>query len=127
MTQRTWAAVLAVPLFVALGFVLALTGLPFVTYAPGPSINVLGDNGDKPILNVTGQRTYRDDGQLRMTTVSVTERNATLDLFTLMKTWFSPTEAVYPFFAQYPSGGSQQQDTQEGQVEMQSSQESAVA
>jgi PDZ domain-containing protein len=127
MTQRTWAAMLAVPLFVGLGFVLALTGLPFVTYAPGPSINVLGENAGKPIIDVTGHPTYRDDGQLRMTTVSVTERNARLDLFTLMWTWVHPAEAVYPFFAQYPSGGTQQQDTREGQVEMQSSQSSAVA
>jgi PDZ domain-containing protein len=126
MTQRTWAAVLAVPLFVALGFVLALTGLPFVTYAPGPSINVLGDSGDKPIIGIQGHRVYRDDGQLRMTTVSVTERNARLDLFTLMKTWFSKVDAVYPFSAQYPSTGSQKEDTHEGQVEMQTSQESAV-
>jgi PDZ domain-containing protein len=126
MTQRTWAAVLAVPLFVALGFVLALTGLPFVTYAPGPSINVLGDTGDKPIIGIQGHRVYRDDGQLRMTTVSVTERNARLDLFTLMKTWFSKVDAVYPFSAQYPSTGSQKEDTHEGQVEMQTSQESAV-
>ena len=126
MTQRTWAAALAVPLFVALGVVLALTGLPFVTYAPGPSINVLGDNGDKPIIGVQGHRVYRDDGQLRMTTVSVTERNARLDVFTLMKTWFSRVDAVYPFSAQYPSTGSQKQDTREGQVEMRTSQDSAV-
>ena len=126
MTQRTWAAALAVPLFVALGVVLALTGLPFVTYAPGPSINVLGDNGDKPIIGVQGHRVYRDDGQLRMTTVSVTERNARLDVFTLMKTWFSQVDAVYPFSAQYPSTGSQKQDTREGQVEMRTSQDSAV-
>ncbi len=126
MTQRTWAAALAVPLFVALGFVLALTGLPFVTFVPGPSINLLGDNGDKPILGVRGHQVYRDDGQLRMTTVSVTERDATLDLFTLMKTWFSREDAVYPFSAQYPSGGSQKEDAQEGQVEMKTSQESAV-
>ena len=126
MTQRTWAAVLAVPLFVALGFVLAFTGLPFVTYAPGPSINVLGESGDKPIIGIQGHRVYRDDGQLRMTTVSVTERNARLDLFTLMKAWHSKVDAVYPFSAQYPSAGSQKQDAHEGQVEMQSSQESAV-
>ena len=127
MTQRTWAALLAVPLFVALGLYVAVTGLPFVTYAPGPTVNVLGDNGDKPIIAVQGHQTYRDDGQLRMTTVSVTQRDATLDLFTLMTTWASRDDAVYPFFAQYGSSGSQQQDTQEGQVEMVTSQDAAVA
>lgn len=127
MTQRTWAALLAVPLFVALGLFAAISPMPFVTYAPGLTINVLGDNGDKPIISVQGHRTYRDDGELRMTTVSVTQRNAKLDLFTLMRTWFSRDDAVYPYAIQYGDGGSQQQDTQEGQVEMIGSQDSAVA
>ncbi len=127
MTQRTWAALLAVPLFVALGLYVAITGLPFVTFAPGPTVNVLGENDGKPIIEVTGHPTYQDDGQLRMTTVSVTERNARLDLFTLMRTWMSRHDAVYPFFAQYGSTGSQQQDAAEGQVEMVTSQDAAVA
>ena len=127
MTQRTWAALLAVPLFVALGLYVAITGLPFVTYAPGPTVNVLGDNGGKPIIEVTGHPSYRDDGELRMTTVSVTQRDARLDLFTLMRTWLSRDDAVYPFFAQYGSTGSSKQDTQEGQVEMVTSQDAAVA
>jgi PDZ domain-containing protein len=127
MTQRTWAALLAVPLFVALGLYAAVTPLPYVTYAPGLTINVLGDDGKQPIIDVQGHRTYRDSGQLRMTTVSVTERNAKLDLFTLMRTWFSKDDGVYPFSSVYGSTGNQQQDTQEGQVEMVTSQDSAVA
>jgi Lon-like protease len=127
MTQRTWAALLAVPLFVALGLYAAITPLPYVTYAPGLTINVLGDDGKQPIIDIQGHRTYRDTGQLRMTTVSVTERNSKLDLFTLMRTWFSKDDGVYPFSAVYGSTGNQQQDTQEGQVEMVTSQDSAVA
>src|SRR5215213_3847285 len=110
MTQRTWAALLAVPLFVTIGWYTAFSPLPFVTYAPGPTINVLSDNSDKPNISVHGHRTYRDDGELRMTTVSVTQRDAKLDLFTLMKAWFSREEAVYPYDIQYGDGGSQQQD-----------------
>ena len=127
MTQRTWAALLAVPLFVALGLYTAVSPLPFVTFAPGLTINVLGDNGDKPIIDVQGHRTYHDDGELRMTTVSVTERNAKLDLFTLMKTWSSRDDAIYPYAIQYGDTGTQQQDTQEGQVEMAASQRGAEA
>jgi Lon-like protease len=128
MTQRTWAALLAVPLFVVLGLYTAVTPLPFVTYAPGLTINVLGDNGKQPIINVQGHRTYRDDGQLRMTTVSVTERDAKLDLVTLMTTWgLHRDDAIYPYAIQYGSGGTQQQDTEEGQVEMIRSQDSAIA
>jgi PDZ domain-containing protein len=127
MTQRTWAALLAVPLFVALGLYTAITPLPYVTFSPGPTINVLGDNGKQPIVEIQGHRTYRDGGQMRMTTVSETERNAKLDLVTLMRTWFSRDRGVYPFSAVYGSTGNQQQDVQEGQVEMVTSQDSAVA
>jgi PDZ domain-containing protein len=127
MTQRTWAALVAVPLFVALGLYVAVSPLPFVTYAPGPTINVLGQNDGKPIIEVSGHPTYRDKGQLRMTTVSVTQRDARLGLFALMQTWFSRDDAVYPYEIQYPATGNQQQDTQEGQVEMVTSQDSAVA
>ena len=125
MTQRTWAALLAVPLFVALGLYMAVTGLPFVSYAPGLTVNVLGDNGDKPIISVQGHRSYHDDGELRMTTVSVTQRDARLDLFTLLRTWFSRDDAVYPYAIQYGDSGSQQQDTQAGKVEMTQSQQGA--
>jgi len=127
MTKRTLAALVAVPLFVALGLFAAVKPLPFVTYAPGLTVNVLGDNGTQPIIDVQGHRTYRDDGQLRMTTVSVTERNARLDLFTLMRTWFSRNDAVYPFSSVYGTTGSQQEDAQEGQVQMVTSQDAAVA
>jgi PDZ domain-containing protein len=127
MTQRTWAAVLAVPLFIAIGLYVGVAALPYVAYSPGLSINVLGKNGDQPIIQVQGHRTYPDGGQLRMTTVSVTERNARLDLFTLMRTWLSRDQAVYPFSSVYSTGGTQQQDTQEGQVQMVTSQDAAVA
>jgi PDZ domain-containing protein len=127
MTQRTWAALLAVPLFVAMGVYAGVHPLPFVTYAPGPTLNVLGETSGKPIVEVQGHRTYRDAGQLRMTTVSVTQRDARLDLFTLMRAWFDRDDAVYPYSVQYGNGGTQQQDQQEGQVEMISSQDSAIA
>ncbi len=128
MTQRTWAALVAVPLIVVLGLYMAVTPLPFVTYAPGLTINVLGDNGSNPIISVQGHRTYHDDGELRMTTVSVSRRDARLDLFTLMSTWgLARDDALYPYSIQYGDAGTQQQDTQEGQVEMISSQDSAIA
>jgi PDZ domain-containing protein len=127
MTQRTWAALVAVPLFVALGLFAAISPLPYVTYAPGLTVNVLGDNGKQPIIQIKGHKTYRDTGELRMTTVSVTERNSRLDLFTLLRTWSVRDDAIYPYEIQYGSSGSQQQDAQQGQDEMRASQDSAVA
>ena len=71
MTQRTSAGLLAVPLFVALGLDAAISPLPFVTYEPGPTVNVLGENDGKPIIQVAGtpdlprRRAAADDDRLR--------------------------------------------------------------
>ncbi len=76
MTQRTLAGILAVPLLLALWVAAAFESLPYVTYAPGLTVNVLGTNSDgKEIIQVDGHPTYRDDGELRMTTVYVSQPN----------------------------------------------------
>ena len=128
MTQRTIAGLLAVPLLVALWLAAAFEALPYVTYNPGVTVNVLGKNDEgKPIIEVTGKPTYTDDGQLRMTTVYVSQRDARNNLFELMHDWVSRSSAVYPKDAIYPEGGTAEQDRKEGQEEMTSSQDAATA
>ena len=128
MTQRMIAGLLAVPLLLALIVAAAVESLPYVTYAPGLTVNVLGDNEEgKPIIEVEGKPTYHDDGQLRMTTVFVSQRDAHNHLFELMKDWISPSDAVYPFESQYPKQGTVKQDREESQQEMTSSQDAATA
>jgi PDZ domain-containing protein len=128
MTQRTLAGLLAVPLLLALWVAAAFESLPYVTYNPGLTVNVLGENAEgKPIIEIEGKPTYADDGELRMTTVFVSQRDAHNHLFELMKSWISQESAVYPKAAIYPEGGTVEQDKQEGQAEMTSSQDAATA
>jgi len=128
MTQRTLAGILAVPLLLALVVAAAFESLPYVTYKPGLTVNVLGDNADgEPIIAIKGKPTYEDDGQLRMTTVYVSQRDAHNHLFDLMQAWISPSDAVYPFDAIYPEQGSVEQDKEESHAEMTSSQDAATA
>jgi PDZ domain-containing protein len=129
MNQRVWAAFIAVPLVAALAVVALLKPLPYTTYAPGPTIDVLGAPDGKEIIQVPGgQKTYRDDGQLRMVTVSVTPKDANLNLFQVMGAWLDRSDAVYPKEAVYPDQQkTAEQERQEGQVEMVSSQDTAVA
>lgn len=127
MTQRTWAAMLAVPLLIVLGLYAAVKPLPYVTFAPGGTINVLGDYAGRPVIDIQGHRVYPDSGQLRMTTVSVTDRNSHLDLLTLMGAWVSRDDGIYPYAVEYPPTGSAAGDVQEGQIEMISSQDAAIA
>ena len=127
MTQRTIAALVAVPLVLALLVAAWVQPLPFVTYEPGLTINVLGTTDGNPVISIEGAKTYPVDGQLRLTTVYVSRRESKLDLYTLMGDWFSGDDAVYPKDVIYPKGETQEQDQQQGQVEMVSSQDTATA
>src|SRR3954454_20669660 len=128
MNQRTPAAAAAVVLVAALAVVALLKPLPYTTYATGPTIDGLGAPGGTEIIQVGGdQKTYRDDGQLRMTTVSVTPKDTNLNLFEVMAAWLDRSDAVYPKDAVYPDDKTADQVRDEGQVQMVSSQDTAVA
>jgi PDZ domain-containing protein len=128
MTQRNLAAVLAAPLLIGLWVVVLTQPLPYVTYKPGVTVDVLGDPDGEEIIQVSGHPTYRDDGQLRMTTVFVSRpKPATVNLFQLMQAWVSKDDAVYPYDAVYTEGTTQKSSEAEGRAEMASSQDLAVA
>ena len=101
--------------------------LPYVTYEPGLTVDVLGTNDGAEIIQVQGHKTYRDDGQLRMTTVYVTQPDAELNLFEVMGDWISREDAVYPYSAVYRPDETTEQSRQDGAVEMVSSQDAAIA
>ncbi|WP_028637087.1 YlbL family protein [Nocardioides sp. URHA0032] len=130
MTQRTLAGILAVPLLIALWVTAALVPLPYVTYEPGLTVNVLGKNDDgKQIIQVEGRKSYPDDGQVRMTTVYVSQPkpNGRNNLFELMHDWISDEDAVYPYDAVYRQDETVEQNRQEGAAQMTSSQDAATA
>jgi Lon-like protease len=127
MNQRLLAACVGAVLVVALA-VTALRGTTsFTIYSPGPTIDVLGAPNGKETIQVNGEKTYRDSGQLRMTTVSVTPRDADLSIFDEMRAWLDRNDAVYPHEAVYPGDSSEEEDQSEGQVQMVSSQDTASA
>jgi len=129
VNQRGVAAMAATLLVAALAVVALLKPLPFTTYSPGPTIDVLGAPDGKEIIQVgDGQKTYRDSGQLRMVTVSVTPKDSDLNLFEVMAAWLNRSDAVYPKEAVYPDADkTADQVREEGQVQMVSSQDTAVA
>ena len=127
MTQRTTAGLVAVLLLGALVAWTVFKPMPFVTYEPGQTINVLGENDGEEIIQVSGAKTYRDGGELRMTTVLVSTPGARLDLFTLMTDWMNPEKAVYPYDSVYAPETTQEENREEGQVDMVTSQDAATA
>ncbi|HWM72767.1 MAG TPA: S16 family serine protease [Nocardioides sp.] len=128
MNQRLIAAVAAVPLVLGLILAAALMPLPFVVYAPGYTVDVLAkDQNEAEIIQVVGHKTYRDGGELRMTTVLVTAPETKKTLFELMSAWADPDDAVYPYDDVHGDIKTDEQNRIEGEVQMFTSQESAIA
>jgi PDZ domain-containing protein len=128
MSRRMIAAVVAAPLVVVLLALAAFAPLPYVTYRPGGTIDVLGrdDNGGE-IIQVEGRKTYRDAGELRMTTVIVSQPRQENSLVELMATWLNGDNAVMPYDAVYAPDETETDSQVEGSVQMVSSQDSAIA
>ena len=126
VSQRTLAGVIAVPLLLALWVAALWMPLPYVTYHPGPTTDVLGNAEDREIIQVTGHKTYRDDGELRMTTVYVSQPGARVNLFEVMAAWISDEDAVYPYDALYGPDETAEDADLESAVQMASSQDLAT-
>jgi PDZ domain-containing protein len=128
MTQRTLAGLLAVPLLVALWVVALLAPLPYVVYSPGYTIDVLGELDGQEMIQVEGAPSYHDhDGQLRFTTVFVTQPDTHIGLIEAMGAWLDPDSAVYPYDTVYAPGETDATSRREGAEQMASSQDTAVA
>lgn len=127
MSRRTLAGLLAVPLVIGLWAVAVFQPLPFVTYRPGITVDLLADAGDHPVVQVEGHASYRDDGELRFTTIYVDQPQEKVSLVQLMKAWISDTDAIYPRSVIYPEDVSNAEDRAQSQLEMVNSQDHAIA
>lgn len=127
MTRRSLASIMVFGLLVVLLAVAALLPVPYVTMNPGPTVNVLGDSRNKPIIEVKGHQTYPTSGDLRLTTVSVTNPTHRIGLGEAMGAWFDGARAVYPRDVIYPPDRTAQDVERESAVEMVSSQDTAIA
>jgi PDZ domain-containing protein len=103
--------------------------VPYVILGPGPTLNTLGkDQSGKPLITITGHPVYPTNGHLNM--VSITYEGGPghqFNVFTALRAWLDPHEAVVPQSEIFAPGQSQQQVTQQDQVQMTSSQQSATA
>lgn len=130
MTQRWIAAGIAVGLLIALLFAAAITPLPYAIYSPGPTFDVLAQDADAAeLIQIDGSEVdvYRADGEIRFTTVRSTPRGERPTLLTLMQAWLAPDRAIIPYEVAHPSDQTAEEDEEQGQLLMQSSQDAAKA
>jgi PDZ domain-containing protein len=129
MSRR--AATLAVTsiLVLVLGVVGALIPVPYVALTPGPTTNTLGksENG-KPLIEIEGRQVYPDKGNLNFTTVAYQGGPGNrLDLFTALRGWLDSQTAIVPEETVFPKNETVKQVEQENTLQMQNSQQLAVA
>jgi PDZ domain-containing protein len=89
-------------------------------------MNVLGKYDGKTIVNVSGHKTYRDDGALRMVTVYAGGPGENTNLVELLYGWIDPDIAVLPKSI-YDKGETDETNRQQSAVQMSSSQDNATA
>lgn len=127
MSQRIKAGLAAVPLLAVMWVLVAVVPLPYVTYYPGPMVNVLGESDGEPIVQIEGHETYQDGGQLSLTTIYVDQPERKVGLLRLMGAWLNPDAAVYPRSAVYAPDTTDAEDSEMSEILMVSSQDAAVA
>lgn len=127
MSRRSVAGLIALSVGLVLLMITLVRPTPYVTFLPGPTINVLGSFGGKQIIEVTGRKTYPDTGGLRMVTVYPSGPDQQISLVNAISRWLDPTTAVLPREAVYPKKATAKSVQQQSAVEMTSSQDDARA
>ncbi|MFF2843780.1 PDZ domain-containing protein [Paenarthrobacter sp. NPDC057981] len=115
-------------LALALGIGAAALPVPYVIESAGPTFNTLGKDGDKPVISISGHDSFPAKGNLDLTTVVMTGGPKTpATIFDVFRAWMDNSKAVYPEELIYPKGTTAEQSVQQGEIDMQTSQENAVA
>jgi Lon-like protease len=128
MSQRWIAFAFAAPLTVALLLLAAFVPLPYAVYSPGPTFDVLAkDSNEAEIIQVDGHKTFRDDGEIRFTTVQSSPRGEKLPLLPALSKWLDSDRAVIPYDIAHPPDQTAEEEERQGAVSMVTSQDVAIA
>lgn len=127
MSRRTVATLLAVVLLGVLGSVALQRPVGYTVFSPGPTVNVLGKNGNQEIISVSGHKAFRDDGGIRLVTVYETALEQKVSLLDALQAWVNPDDGVYPHDAIYQQGATSSSVKEQSSQEMVSSQDDAIA
>lgn len=100
--------------------------LPYVVLSPGPATDTLGSVKRVPLISISGHATYPTDGELDLTTVSVSNPDARLTAPLILQAWFRGDTQVVPRAIIYPPDQKVADINQQNAEEMKSSQEHAT-
>jgi Lon-like protease len=129
MPRRALILIVAGAAVVIAAVVAAVLPVPYVILSPGPTLNTLGTGpGDKPLIMITGHRTYPTAGNLNMVTVNFQGGPGNeINIFTALRAWLNPHSAVVPQQELFGPGQSPQQVQHQDVVQMTNSEANATA
>ncbi len=128
MSRRFVTLLIAGVCVVAALIVAAVVSVPYVALMPGPTFNTLGKPQGRELIQISGHRTYATNGNLNLVTVSYTGGPGTdFNIFSAIRAWLTPDDAVVPASEIYSSGQTQQQVTKQDTQQMLGSQQDATA
>jgi len=129
MSRRSLTLVIAAVATLVAIAVAVLVPVPYVILGPGPTLNTLGkDAAGRPLITISGPKTYPVNGHLNMVTVSYQGGPGTnLNIFQALRAWLDTSEAVVPESELFPPGQTAEQTQQQDTEQMASSQETATA
>jgi len=128
MSRRSATLLVAAAGVLVAIIVAVVAPVPYVALLPGPTLNTLGGQSGKPLIQIRGHRTYPTRGNLNMVTVSFVGGPGThFNIFGALHAWLSPHDAVVPESEIFTPGQSSQQVAREDTEEMANSQQTATA
>lgn len=124
--SRNVVAVVSSALFVALAALIIFVPVPYVTWRPGATIDVMGASDQGPLVEVVGYPGLETGGALYMTTISSTRVESSVSLPEALLAHLSEDADAMPRDVIYPPGKSQEQVRSDAVALMDSSREYAA-
>lgn len=123
--SRNLTVIVSSILFVVLAALLVLLPVPFVTWRPGATTDVLGERAGQPVVEIEGIETFKPTGRLLMTTVSASRVDASVSLPESFIAYFGKSSEVMPRDVVFPPDRTGDQVREEQVVQMDSSRTNA--
>jgi PDZ domain-containing protein len=117
---------------IVIATVIALMPAPYVINQPGPAYDTLGtvtvDGETIPMISIPDAETFPTDGQLDLLTVRQSGSPDNLPSWSeVLVGWLSDSRAVIPVGEAYPEGTTTTEMEEAGRIQMQNSQQAAIA
>ncbi|MDO5083521.1 PDZ domain-containing protein [Arachnia propionica] len=104
--SRNLVAVVSSVLFVVFAVAIVLIPVPFVTWRPGQTVDVLGGTEEGPLIEISGLPVSSSGGTLLMTTVSTTRVDSNVSLPEALIAHVAEDSDALPREILYPAGKS---------------------